>query len=446
MDLIIIVRESMKVNTKKSSNIFYCIIVFMYIFMFRIVGFIDSSIVVGILLIFLVLSSRYAISIFSKIINSHSFRSMLICFCLICIWLTISTCVNGANDFSFFKTWFHVLLQIVIGSLLYAYLESKNVGQYIINYLIIAFVMQTIIEWLALVSPTVKAFIYMTKDENTIRIADQYGGIRGLSLAGSSFFGLAIAFGLAFILYWTSSNTLLNKHPIFKFLLFCFIVSGTFFAGRVGLIGIVILIIYAIYEVVVMGKPINIQKLVKISVVLIALIITVILVAKFTKNSDNPIFIKLGYLSDYVFEAFKSLFNGNGFSTTSTSELFGEMYFSLPLETLVLGDGYYTDPITGGYYKNTDSGYMRTLLYGGLPFMVLLIIFQKKIFDLSGNKKNKIIHVIWLFLFITQIKGEVIGLSLITLNMNILFSISSFVSDKKQINDYRNRMLREQEC
>lgn len=404
------------------KNIYYSVLVFMYIFMFKIVWLVDSAIAVGIFLFILILGNKRAQRMICNIVKSKAFVNIILVFIVMIAWLLFSTVINGAMDFSFFKTWVHAFIQIIIGIMLYAYFYSKRVQKSITNYLVLAFIIQTIIEWLALISPTVKALVYSTKDVHTILIANQYGGIRGLSLAGSSFFGLAIGFGLIYILYYSKFNTLFKKHPVIKFFIFCFLITGTFFAGRTGLVGLVIIALYGFYKVVFSNSKVNI-KVVLLSLGFIGIVFLAFYVIANHFRETNEIFEKLGYLYDYVFEALISAFKGNGLTTTSTSELFGEMYFRIPFKTWIFGDGLYTDPLTGGYYMNTDAGYMRIILYGGIIALLLMIAFQKAIFDLGGKQKSKTFIVIWFFLFVTQSKGEVIGISLIVLSMCTLYSL-----------------------
>ncbi len=412
------------------KNIYYSLIVFMYVFMFKIIGPLDSSIIIGIFLFAMNLVNHRARNRLETIINSKSFLGIILTFFIMCLWLFTTTVIHNANDFSFYKTWFHALIQVCIGILLYCYLYGKKVEHNITNYLIGAFIIQTIIEWGALISPVIKAFVYSTKDSTTIAIADQYGGIRGLSLAGSSFFGLAIGFGLIYILFCSPYNTIARKHPIIKFFLFVFLITGTFFAGRTGLVGVGLVVIFGIYKAFFCKSKIKTQTVLGIIGILgILICMFLFIVNNFREN--NGIFQRLGYLYDYVFEAFISLLNGKGLSTTSTSELFGDMYFSLPINTLIFGDGYYTDPITGAYYMSTDAGYMRIILYGGIPALALMIIFHKKIFNLGGKNKSNIYLIIWIFLFITQSKGEVIGISLITLSMSVIYSLQTFNPSRK---------------
>lgn len=401
-----------------AKKIFYCVIVFMYVFMFRIVGVIDSAIAVGCLVAFLIVFNRKAQRRLKAILRSEKFIGMLLAFIAMCAWIFAVSVVNGTRDFSFVKTWLHVLIQICIGILVYCYLFGNSETRNIVNFIIVAFLIQSVIEWLGLLSPTVKSLIYMTKSASTIRIANQYGGIRGLSLAGSSFFGLAVAFGLVYILFFSNYNTLFGKHRIVKLFCFFLLLSGTFFAGRTGVVGLLLACIWGVARFVAGKSKIDGIFAVQVAVIVAVGFAVFFIIAHYFKDA-NAVFKKISYLYNYVFEALISLFRGKGLSTTSTAELFGEMYFRVPIKTLLIGDGYYTDPVTGAYYMNTDSGYMRVILYTGLPGLAILFWFQYKLFCL-GDMDRRTRILCWLFMIILQIKGEAIGFSMILQSVLLL--------------------------
>lgn len=414
------------------KDLLFSILVFMYVFMFKIVGIIDSAIAVGAILAILILFDKRAQKVIFNVLCSKTFAQLLLIFLGLCAWLVLVMSVNQVFDFSFYKTWVHVLVQVIIGIMLYGYLYSHSVHKHITNYLILAFLYQTVIEWLAFISPSVKSLIYLTKDASTIEIADRYSGIRGLSLAGSSFFGLAVAFGLEYILYFSDNATLFKRHPKCRVVAFFFLLTGTFFAGRTGLIGAALVLLYLLYRIVFKHEKMSLKTVAIPVGILIGLFVAFYYIS-FTFADASTFFEGIRNLYNYVFEALFSALRGNGLTTTSSSELFNEMYFSISLKTFLIGDGYYTDPITGAYYMATDVGYMRVILCGGLPALILLIMFQKKIFDFGKNHKSKLMLVVWAFLFIAQAKGEVIGWSLILLSMCVLYSLQFYKSTEKSV-------------
>ncbi|MCM1368564.1 MAG: hypothetical protein NC184_07135 [Roseburia sp.] len=396
--------------------------------MFKIIGSIDSSMLIGFIVLILILSNKKSRKHLWRILSSKAFLGLLISFAAVCLWMAFVVVINSTFDLSFLKTWIHVLIQLCIGICVYCFLRVKKQTSNIANYVIMAFIFQTAIEWLALISPAFKSIIYMTKSESTIRIANQYGGIRGLSLSGSSFFGLAISFGLVYIIYLSRYNTLFGKHKILKFIFFIFLVSGTFFAGRTGLVGLLLACVIPVARFILGKAKLNLNLAIVILVMILLGFAAFSFIAHELRHV-NALFQKVGYLYDYVFEMFISLASGKGLSTTSTTELFGEMYFKVPFRTLLIGDGYYTDPVTGSYYMNTDSGYMRVILYLGLPGLILMFVFQHCIFSF-GNMDKKVKYVCWIFLIILQTKGETIGFSMIFQSMLFLVVMQNSMAEK----------------
>lgn len=416
--------QKMKIN-KFFKELINIILIFMYIFMFTIYGFIDSSIVAGCIAFFLVITNYKSLNILKSLVCTKKFIRIILAYCCILIWIVLVLLINQSNDISFIKTFFHGLIQIIIGIIIFAHNKGRNSENNITNYIIISFFIQTLIEWGALISPNIKNFLYFTKDINTIAIADRYSGIRGLSLSGSSFFGLAVAFGFVYIIYISKKNTLFQHQPVYRTILYIVLISGTFFAGRTGLISIIFVICYKLYKWVKHTNKINIKYIMEMLIILIVLSIIVFLLFTIF-NINDLIGQKLIYLKNYVFESFISFSKSASFSTTSTAHLFDDMYFKVNLKTLIVGDGMYN--VLGGYYMNTDAGYMRVILYMGIPGLIMLIILQKYILKYNQVEKN-IYYLLWFFLFVSQVKGEVIGFSLLTINMLTLFSLQKITNN-----------------
>src|SRR5690606_31294028 len=77
----------------------------------------------------------------------------------------------------------------------------------------------------------------------------------------------------------------------------------------------------------------------------------------------------------YALEMIYNFLQSGKLSTVSTDKL-SKMYFSVPYDTLLFGDGHWNDPDGVGYYMQTDAGYMRHVLYFGLfPSMILYALY-----------------------------------------------------------------------
>ncbi|MEE0985197.1 MAG: hypothetical protein UH687_06120 [Bacteroidaceae bacterium] len=90
----------------------------------------------------------------------------------------------------------------------------------------------------------------------------------------------------------------------------------------------------------------------------------------------------------FAFEGFFSLFEKGEWEVGSNTQLKNMIVFPDNLKTWIIGDGYFNNPInvdpyyvgevTGGYYKNTDIGYLRFIFYMGLTGLIAFSVFMCK--------------------------------------------------------------------
>jgi len=92
---------------------------------------------------------------------------------------------------------------------------------------------------------------------------------------------------------------------------------------------------------------------------------------------------------------------------SSLNTILYTMRFMPNIKTLIWGDGIYTEPSTGGYYMNTDLGFMRGILYFGI-FGVILIYTMVLAAIRKIGKKSYFTGFMILITFITfEYKGEI---------------------------------------
>lgn len=90
----------------------------------------------------------------------------------------------------------------------------------------------------------------------------------------------------------------------------------------------------------------------------------------------------------FAFEGFFALFEKGEWDVGSNTQLSRMIVFPDNLKTWIIGDGYFNNPInvdpyyvgevTGGYYKNTDIGYLRFIFYMGLTGLIAFSVFMCK--------------------------------------------------------------------
>ena len=89
------------------------------------------------------------------------------------------------------------------------------------------------------------------------------------------------------------------------------------------------------------------------------------------------------------------------------------MYFIPALETVAVGDGRYMEGSL--YYKGTDIGWLRPVLYYGLFYTLLgyaaviqlFFVLKARLWELKRNERNAIILMWFITLFLAELKGEI---------------------------------------
>ena len=391
---------------------------FMYIFGFNIFSVLDSTILVGLYLTgYMLVINRNMLNVFFKIIKQRVTIRIIICFFLIIAYSLLVVGLYSTNDLTYIKTFVHLGIVIVIGVELYSFFAIKGKNDKIVNYVIIAFIFQSIFQWICVFFPEFsKLFDYFRSDVMlTKRI--HYGGIRGIALSKSAFFTLSSSYALMIVMFFSSKNTLFQKR--FKYLFFVILLTGTFFAGRTGYVGLLFISIMAfnkISKIKISGKVIR---------SIIAIISIIFLFYFFITHSTNN--ERLNKIFKFTFELFRNYQEGEGLRSTSTDGIL-RMYDSIEIDsskTVMFGDGQYTD--TSGdkvrYYKSVDIGYMRKILFFGVIGLGLSIVFQILLFRVK--RINTEILAMILLLLTLEIKGEIIALNIMVNACITLYALCS---------------------
>ncbi|MFY4792122.1 hypothetical protein ACOTVU_07665 [Aliarcobacter butzleri] len=156
------------------------------------------------------------------------------------------------------------------------------------------------------------------------------------------------------------------------------------------------------------------------------------------------IFIFIGFqISDekflriinWAFEFYFSFANDGTFETSTTSVL-RDMYF-LPSKELdiLFGEGHYLHPFDKDInYIPSDSGYIRTIFFGGFFTLILLILFYLYILFIFkkflSNKEFIFIFIFFILLFIVQYKIPILYYGTTMRMIFVLLIISYFIKYK----------------
>jgi len=234
------------------------------------------------------------------------------------------------------------------------------------------------------------------------------------NLSGTRLVELTASFGVSFIVFFMVQVK--YKHPLMagwrKYFIFAFIFLGTMFAGRTGFIGLLIglagWLIFSISRILLFFKH-NIKYIIGFTS-LILFIFYVVLPVKQQQVFTDEVF-------PFAFEWYYN-YKDHGKFEVASAEATPLHYFYLYDKTLLAGEG--ADAWNGKLYPHSDAGYINTLVFGGIPFLLVLIIYQLLYFvrPIEAALNNKPIRdwisvvflsLLIIYIFIIEIKASMVG-------------------------------------
>jgi hypothetical protein len=221
-------------------------------------------------------------------------------------------------------------------------------------------------------------------------------GLAGFSGVLATFMcTVAVVFSLYMILQ--------NYKKIQFFFIMVVNVLGNIFYGRTGLIcSFICIFIFFVYYILV-------KKNVKLFLLCVFSGLTIFIVLSYLYNTNQVVAIWL----DWAFIPYRNWINTGKFGNNSSNVLIHDMYFLPEYTTLLFGDGKYTSA-DGFYYMDTDSGFMRLMLYSGvfvqsIVYISLLALLISSTYSLIKTSKSGYSLMFFLlgFIFIFfEFKGE----------------------------------------
>lgn len=393
-------------------SLFHTIVIFLFIFSFKI-PIIYNSTLLAMILIFPMLFRNTTWNRVFYIFNSKSFIHLFLALFLLGIVSVSYTIFHGFDDYSFSIRFFYQIFYLILSALIVSCMLTRNPETnekyYVLTLICNSFLLQSLIIIFAFSYSPFREIIQLFQDSDTIKIAEQYGGVRGLALAGAQFFGLSI--GYSFVVLILGFLYVKNAISTWRFSVFFLLYALAIFSvGRTGLIGLFFTIVY----IMLASAIFDFKKIVRMcSVFILVCICTFFLIYLVVPGSIIDLLFER--VLPFAFEFIYKYYEQGHLTTTSTSVL-QNMYFELPEKTIFFGDDLYTNA-DGTYYMYTDAGYMRVLLYGGIGMLFAMVLNQFwQMYILSVNmrktlqEKNKLLlSFIVVMLFIFQYKGEVIS-------------------------------------
>lgn len=323
-------------------------------------------------------------------------------------------------DFSLLLLLYTQIVHFICATFFFTFLRVKKISfDRLCEVFINIFVIQTFIELIASMIPPIGRVVRIFNHFDTKSVIGLGSRVRGYALSAATTYHLSLVYGVAFIIYIKS---LIETQVITykKIIQGCLIVCGVFFAGRTGFVGIGLGCIYYLFNM----QTRYMQKLKAIGKVLF-----VILLASTFFLTIAPRKLRMMVVDNlipYAFEFVYSKFDSGKAQTASTNQLKGMWRTDFDDYEIVMGSGKYTEA-SGRYYMHVDPGVLRHLLYGGIFFYALLVLYHAYLNFPLTNRKYKdyfMFYLFFVYFFLMDFKGVTLGINKFAFVTSLLLNFS----------------------
>lgn len=347
-------------------------------------------------------------------------RNVSISFLSLLLWIIILTnailfpVVHGTYDFSYINVVLSIVRQIVQQCFLLVLIDTwLKPPKLMIKYMemnIGSGLCYVGVTALMICFPQLKDFwrntIYIPATDLAASYETNYFtrfGLVGFSgFDQTIFFTILVSFSL--FLFFKNIYFKENKN-IYYYASMIILLLGNTFYGRSGMM--ISLFCMGIGFLVFCFKYSQIKIILKLNILFIILFLFVMI----GKNYSEQLYIYY----NWSLKPITNFLESGKIGTASSDAMFHNMYFVPKLETILLGTGYYTDPVTQKYFMATDIGYMRPLLFYGVInqlFGYFICVFLIIGMMIALKKEYHKIGILFgcislLILFIFELKGEV---------------------------------------
>lgn len=242
----------------------------------------------------------------------------------------------------------------------------------IVNYLAAVCVSQCVIALCINFSPAVKSFIdsiFITADLTQL---EDMGRLYGIG-AALDWAGIRFASVLVMIAVYLSEDKQLRSNNVYRnlylFSFFLISIVGNMVA-RTTSVGVLLGFAYIVFFSGLFSFAIKMINL-KFWQSIITILIISITVTTYLYSTNKEVYSLLRF----AFEGFFSFIETGKWETASTNTLKTMWVLPEDMKTWIIGNGYFTSS-TGGFYMQTDVGYIRFIYYCGLiGLSVFCILF-----------------------------------------------------------------------
>jgi hypothetical protein len=338
-------------------------------------------------------------------------------------------------SYSFITLFLKVICSFVVVELIY---DRNKAIKYYEKIIIYIFVIQSIIQLLAFMNKSIASVLLYFN--HAYELYEGYNGGRGLALSGGTGWPLGLSYGLSFIFY-TKVYLLGQKRINFCIVLMgILLVVGTFFSGRSAYFGIIVSVLYFIFY-----NRKSIYGKIKMLITLLVLLLLGVLL--FCLLFPHIVTVLVEQVFPWAFEFFYRQAERGKLETGSTNRLL-EMWEAVALITpkiFFLGEGYFTDPVTGTYFHRIDVGYLRNIFYWGMIGTSIVYCYQIFVFRhiLMSHDKEKKQFIFWIliYLFGLELKAMTVGFNHFGMTICVIYSLLNY-KITQQANRNKNRVFR----
>jgi len=261
----------------------------------------------------------------------------------------------------------YVLPLLIEGSEKTAYEEAAILLCY-------AFALQGAIHLTGFLVPPVGDFLFNMKPEGLkeaiLDPSKNLDKFRAYALTGSIYFELPSAYGVACIMF-LRIQLMKGQQYIAgykSYVIFFLMIMGICLSGRTGFVGVVLgLVWYFFFAYNRLGAILKTGIRVLVGYVVLLCVFYLFLSPKQRASFVNDLF-------PFAFEMYYNYVDKGQLRTGSTDVTMKLFYYPLDDNTLLYGNG--VASADHQFYRNTDAGYMNALIFGGIPYLLVLLIYQ----------------------------------------------------------------------
>lgn len=331
-------------------------------------------------------------SIYTGKIKNKYFNFFLILITMSFVYI-LSYCLNSEGDFYFLKEIILLSLTYFLSAFSIKFLFEILGFEYNFDSLtkFLAFLVsfQLLLSFVGYIQPTVFNIIFSIVDIGLDQSAiDDFNSGRMVGV-GASFFGSGIINSFLLIIIMYHINNMKNSEGKL-FLIICFFIIATIgmISSRTTIIGLFLSIIFLFTRLE------NLRILLYFSIIF--------LVGFFALS-----FVKLdNRVSDLIDFGFSFLYDYNNSQASSSLSTLQQMYEIYPdsVKTWIIGDALYKNGF-GGYYKDTDIGYLRIIFASGFAGLILYVYLHVYLIGKAFIGKALLIGITIALFIILNFKG-----------------------------------------